>query len=102
LRVAFLGLTRTPEPRRNLEAIRKAYGDASRMLAIVDSVLADRPFLARSGFSLADICVGLAAHRWVGLGEQFADVLGQRPVLPALAKWHRQLIARPAFQSAVA
>jgi glutathione S-transferase len=102
LRVAFLGLTRTPEPQRNLESIRKAYGDASQMLVFVDHLLAGQPFLARSGFSLADICVGLSVHRWVELGERFADVLGERPVLPALAEWHRQLAARPAFQSTVA
>lgn len=102
LRVAFVGLTRTPEPQRNLESIRKAYDDASQMLVFVDERLAGQPFLARSGFSVADICVGLAVHRWLELGEQFTEVLGKPSALPALAAWHGKLWARPAFQSTLA
>jgi glutathione S-transferase len=101
LRVTFLGLTRTPEPQRNYDAIRKGYQNASCLLAMVEAVLARQPFMAQSGFSVADIVVGLVAHRWINLGKNFADVLGEPPALPAMLEWHSQLAARPAFQSAV-
>lgn len=101
LRVTFLGLTRTPEPQRNYDAIRKGYQNASRLLAMVEAVLARQPFMAHSGFSVADIVVGLVAHRWINLGKNFADVLGEPPALPAMLEWHSQLAARPAFRSAV-
>jgi glutathione S-transferase len=95
-------LTRTPEPQRDYDAIKKAYREGSRLLATVDALLAEQPFLARSGFSVADIVVALAVQRWVSMAEQFGDVLGERPELPSLLAWYRKLAARPAFQSAVA
>jgi glutathione S-transferase len=101
LRVTYLGLTRTPEPQRNYDAIRKGYQDASRLLAMADAVLAGQPFMARSGFSVADIVVALVVHRWINLGKSFADVLGETPALPAVIEWHARLAARPAFQGAV-
>jgi glutathione S-transferase len=101
LRIAFIGLTRTPEPERNYDAIRKAYNEGSRLLGMADAVLARQPYLATSGFSVADIVIALCVHRWVGLAETFADRLGERPALPSLIEWYRRLEARPAFQAAI-
>src|ERR1700722_2202010 len=64
LRVAFLGLTRTPEPQRDYDAIRKAHADAGRMLAIVDKVLSAQAYVAGAKFTVADIVICLSAHRW--------------------------------------
>jgi glutathione S-transferase len=102
LRIAFLGLTRTPEPQRDYDAIKKAYRDGCRMLTRVDTLLAGQPFLAHSRFTVADIGVGLAVHRWLSMTEQFGDVLGERPELPSLLAWYGKLAARPAFQITVA
>jgi glutathione S-transferase len=101
LRTAFIGLTRTPEPERNYDAIRKAYNEGSRLLGIADALLARQPYLAKSGFSVADIVIALCVHRWVGLAESDADRLGARPALPSLTQWYEKLAARPAFQAAI-
>lgn len=101
LRPAFIGLTRTPEARRDHDAIRKSYLEASRLLVMVDAVLADQPFMAKSGFSVADIVIALVVHRWVDLGERFVDVVGASPALPAMQEWYSRLAARPAFRAAV-
>ncbi len=101
LRTSYVGLTRTPEPQRNYDAIRKAYQDGSRLLAMVDAVLTSQPFVARSGFSVADIVIALVVRRWISLGEDFADVLGTPTSLPAVVAWYERLAARPAFPKAV-
>ncbi|MDE2608838.1 MAG: glutathione S-transferase N-terminal domain-containing protein, partial [Burkholderiales bacterium] len=50
LRIAFLGLTRTPEPERDYDAIKTAFANASRQLAMADAVLARQPFITPTGF----------------------------------------------------
>lgn len=101
LRVAFLGLTRTPEPQRDYDAINTSFGNASRQLQMAEAVLAKQPFIAATGFSVADIVIGLAVHRWIGLLENFAGVLPAPPAMPSLIAWHRELIERPAFKETV-
>jgi len=102
LRVTFLGLTRTPEPQRNYEAIKKSHQEASRLLTFVDALLSGQAYLTGPNFTVADIVVGLAVHRWKGLSDSYPQVLAQAPVLPSLLAWHSKIIERPAFKSAVA
>lgn len=101
LRVAYVGLTRTPPAQRDAVAIRRGYQDASRLLAMADAVLAGQPFIASSGFSVADIVVALVVHRWLALGERHAEALGTPPALPAVRDWHARMTARPAFRGVV-
>ncbi|MDQ7975974.1 glutathione S-transferase N-terminal domain-containing protein [Paraburkholderia sp. SARCC-3016] len=101
LRVAFVGLTRTPEPQRDYDAIRGAFGDAARLLRVLDGHLAQRAFIALERFTLADIGVALAAHRWTMLSERFADVLGAEPAMPSVARWLTQAKGREGFSIAV-
>jgi glutathione S-transferase len=59
-------------------------------MELLEGQLADgREFLVGEVISLADIVIGLSAHRW------FATPM-QRPNLPALAAYHARLAARPA------
>ncbi|TAL56248.1 glutathione S-transferase N-terminal domain-containing protein [Pandoraea sp.] len=97
LRVAFLGLTRTPLAQRNHEAIKTSFENASRQLEMADAVLARQPFITSTGFTAADIVIGLAVHRWIGLLEQFAELLPKPAEMPSLLAWHRALTGRPAF-----
>jgi len=97
LRVAFLGLTRTPEPQRDYGAIRASFADAAGLLRIVDERLQTRSHLALERFTLADIGVALAAHRWYGLDERCRAVLPAQPAMPALARWLGEQRARDAF-----
>ena len=102
LRIAFLGLTRTPEAERNIDAIRKAYADATHHLSIVNAQLMLHPYVTQTGFTVADMVIGLSVHRWFGLAEQYPDVLGKRLQLPAVQAWYEKLATRPAFQSTIA
>jgi glutathione S-transferase len=43
-------------------------------------------------FTLADIPIGISAHRWFSLGVQ-------RPVMPALETWYERISGRPGFQN---
>jgi glutathione S-transferase len=101
LRVAFLGLTRTPEPQRNYDVIRKAHAEAGRMLAIVDKILIAQAYIAGAEFTVADIGLCLSAHRWFSLADNFGQVLEPAPLLPAAIEWHRNLSSRQAFKDAV-
>lgn len=97
LRVAFLGLTRTPEPQRDYDAIRAAFAESTRLLRLVDERLQTHEYLALDRFTLADLVVGLAAHRWYALNDGFHALLGAQPEMPALARWFEALRARPGF-----
>ncbi|WP_241974607.1 glutathione S-transferase N-terminal domain-containing protein [Paraburkholderia sp. BL17N1] len=102
LRITFLGLTRVPEAQRDYDAIKRSYREATRLLGIVDAILGRHDYLAQDRFTVADIGVGLAAHRWVQLTERFPDTLGAQQPLPSLDRWLRAIKARPAFSAAVA
>ena len=101
LRVAFLGLTRTPGPQRDYDAISKAHADAGRMLAIVDKVLSAQAYVAGAEFTVADIGICLSAHRWFSLAGDFQHALEPAPLLRFVAEWHRNLSSRQAFKDAI-
>lgn len=68
-----------------------------RMLALLDRFeqrLADRPFVAGSSYSLADVVATVTVARLAMLGK---DPLARRP---ALAGWFERMRARPSFVSA--
>jgi len=97
LRITFLGLTRVPEEKRDYAAIRNAFVESARLLRIVDVRLGTHSHLALDRFTLADIGVALAAHRWYSLAERFASTLDAQPEMPAVARWLDAQRARPAF-----
>ncbi|CDY77584.1 Uncharacterized glutathione S-transferase-like protein [Caballeronia glathei] len=101
LRVAFLGLTRTPEAERNYAAIKTSHREGARLLRIADGVLGKQPYLAGAGFTAADICVALAATRWFDLAGTFSDLLGAYPEMPALSAWLTRAMDRAAYRKAV-
>ncbi|SAL31495.1 glutathione S-transferase family protein [Caballeronia telluris] len=101
LRVAFLGLTRTPEHERNYDAIRTSHAQAARMLGIVDALLARQPFLAQDRFTLADVCVALSAERWYSLARNYPERLEPAPELPSLQAWFTAATQRPSYAKVV-
>ena len=58
---------------------------------IVENALASRPYLAGSAFTMGDIPMGLALHRWFLLPIE-------RPNHPKLKAYYDRLAARPAFK----
>ncbi|MEM5317763.1 glutathione S-transferase N-terminal domain-containing protein [Paraburkholderia sp. JHI869] len=97
LRVAFLGLMRTPEPQRAYGAIRASFAESARLLRIADERLRTHDYLALDHFTLADLVVTLAAHRWYGLYDRFHTLLAVQPQMPSLARWLDAQRARPGF-----
>ena len=62
-----------------------------RMVGILDARLAEtRAFVAGSGFTLADIPIGLSVNRWF-----MAPI--ERPPFPAVEAYYDRLSERPAF-----
>jgi glutathione S-transferase len=101
LRVAFLGLTRTPEPQRDYGAIHTSFAESARLLRIADEQLQTREYLALDRFSLADLVVALATHRWYGLSDRFHALLPAQPEMPSLARWLDAQRARTGFTIAL-
>jgi len=90
----FAGFFRTPEPRRNWQAIRRAIANSGRLFGIVDSALVGRDYLAGDRISLADICVGAMLYR-------YHDLEIERPRLPNVEAWYGRLQQRPAYQAQI-
>jgi glutathione S-transferase len=87
--VAFWQLCRTPEDKRDMKAVAASLEKAEKFSAVLDAHLAKREFVAGNAFSPADICVGCAAHRWLGLPAA-------RKPRPNIERWYAALKARPA------
>lgn len=86
MRDAFWQLFRAAEPDRGVIARSLAKGEA--MAAILDAHLAGRDFAAGTAFSIADIALACAAHRWLNLPAE-------RVERPALRRWYARIAARP-------
>lgn len=97
LRVAFLGLTRTAEERRDYDAIRKSFSESARLLRILDAQLATRDYIALNRQTLADITVALPVHRWYLLRERFGARLLAEPEMSNVERWLAAQRARAAF-----
>jgi glutathione S-transferase len=90
----FWGFYRTPEPQRDLLAIRKKVAACASHFQLLDRVLADRRYLLGDELTLADIPAATALYRYFGL-----DV--ERPAVPNVEAWYGRLQARPAYRAHV-
>ena len=90
----FWGFYRTPEPQRDLAAIRTKVARCAAHFRLLDDILADRPFLTGDRLSLADIPAGTALYRYYGL-----DI--ERPSVPHVEAWYRRLAERQAYRTHV-
>lgn len=89
---AFLGLVRTPQDQRNQTAIDASLERAAKTALILEQALRGREFITGSQFTMGDVVLGCAAHRWLNLPTD------RRPATPALSSWYRRLMMRPAVQ----
>ena len=85
---AFWGLVRTPPEKRDAAAIEASRVKGEKHAGVLDRHLAGREFIAGEAFSPADIVVGCAAHRWLGLPMA-------REPRPNLERWYATLKSRP-------
>lgn len=89
MRDAFLQLVRVPEDKRDARAIEASRAAGERCAALLDRHLADSPFVAGERFSIADIAVGCAGHRWLILPMEKEE-------RPNIVRWRDALAQRPA------
>jgi glutathione S-transferase len=89
MRDVFWQLVRVPADKRDAGAIEASRAKSERLSGILDSLLSTRPYVAGEAFTLADIVVGCAAHRWLALPIE------RRP-RPHLERWYAAIKSRPA------
>jgi glutathione S-transferase len=88
-RTAFMALVRGQPATR--EAVAQSVASWNRHMGLLDAQLAHTgAYVCGSGFTLADIVLGLSAQRWKN-----API--ERVELPAVQAWLQRLSARPGF-----
>jgi glutathione S-transferase len=91
MRDVFWQLVRTPAAERDMALVEGQRRLLDPKMALLDAQLQRTPFIAGPAFTIADIALGLLAHRWYLLPIE-------RSTYPALESWRRILAERPAFQ----
>lgn len=90
-RYAFMALVRRSTAHTDADAIAASVANWNRHMGILDAQLAHTGAYATGAeFTLADIALGLATHRW-----QMAPI--PRPSLAAVDGYYQRLSQRPAF-----
>ena len=97
LRIAFLGLTRTPEAERNYDAILKGYQETNRLLGMLDQTLAKQNYCSGKQFQLGDIVLALCVSRWIMLNQSFPQHTGDRANLKNVDAWLMRLEKETCF-----
>jgi glutathione S-transferase len=88
----LFGLVRTRPEQRDHAAIEAARRKALGAWTIVEDALGDRPWLAGSSLSLAEIVLGTPVYRWHTLPIE-------RPELKRLRAWYERMRERPGFRT---
>jgi glutathione S-transferase len=93
-RDAFIQLIRTPQDKRNAQAVATSESATEPLLSLLDAHLAQRPFIAGEQLTMADIPIACEMHRWWGLPLRHAEH-------PHLRRWYEGLLQRPASRGAL-
>jgi len=88
LRDAFMQLVRTPAAQRDAGLVEQSIRQSEPMLAILEDLLAARPFIAGDELTMADIPIACTVHRWYGLPIE-------RIERPNVDKWYERVGKRP-------
>ncbi len=90
-RYAFLSIARKSPAHQDAEAVAASVATWNRHMQIVERQLESTgSFAVGAHFTLADIVLGVATHRW-------AQTTIERPSLPAVQAYYDRLGKRPAF-----
>ncbi|MDY4379583.1 glutathione S-transferase [Pectobacterium brasiliense] len=90
----FINIVRTPPEKRDTALVQKGIAECERLFDIVDTVLANQPWLSGDQFGVGDIPLGCIAYGWLNMPiEQQSH--------PHLERWYQQLTERPAYQKHV-
>jgi glutathione S-transferase len=91
----FMGTIRTAPEKHDKAAIAAGVKRLIEVMTILDGQLKGKQYLVSDRFSLADIVLGIFAHRF------FANPFYERPELANLKAWYERLRARPSFKQHV-
>jgi glutathione S-transferase len=91
IRPVFHGLVRNKPEDRDFDSINAGIEQGNRLLAMLDTHLEGRSFIAGNEFTMGDIPIGPIAHRFVSLVKD-------RPKTNNFDVWYERLTERPAFQ----
>ncbi|MBW8639875.1 glutathione S-transferase [Hoeflea sp. WL0058] len=99
LQVAFLtgvfwGYYRTPEAQRDTQSIERSVARCADHFRLLDTVMADKPWLFGEAMTLADITIGTHLYRYF-------EVDIDRPDIPNIVRWYERLKQRSAYRDAV-
>ena len=86
---------RLSKDQRDPVKVDAAIEAATKMYDILESHLADRPYLCGDKFTMADIPAGSLTYRWMTWPDSI-------PSHPNAKAWYDRLAARPAYQEHVA
>lgn len=90
LRTVFWGLIRTPPEERDEKAIEAARKQTEKTWDILEAAMAGEKYVTGDTFTIADIPLGAAVHRWHALGVE-------RENRPNVDGWYERLTERPAY-----
>ena len=90
LQPVFWNLVRIEPAKRDLKLVEESRRKVADFLKMVEANLANRPYIAGSAFTMGDIPMGVALHRWFLLPIE-------RPDYPRLAAYYDRLKQRPGF-----
>jgi len=93
-RDAFQTLVRKPAADRDPAVIARGAQATSKMMALVEDVLARQTWLTGDSFGIADIPMGVYAHTWFTLDLPRGD-------FPHVRRWYQALQARPGYRANV-
>jgi len=89
-RYAFMGLVRASAAHQDPDQIAASLAGWNRQMGLLERQLAaSGDYVAGAAFSLADVVLGVSAHRWR------KTPMDARPDYPAIAAWMARLAARP-------
>ena len=91
LQPLFWNLVRTPPEKRDAKLIESSHAKLVDFFKMVENALSGRSHLAGDSFTMGDIPMGVALHRWFLLPIE-------RPNNPKLKAYYDRLAARPAFK----
>ena len=90
-RPAFMGLVRQHAAYQDAQAIAQSAAEWNRQMGVLEAALQSTgAYVCAHGFTLADIVLGLATHRWCMTPIEHAE-------LPAVRAYYERLSLRSAF-----
>jgi len=90
----FLQVVRVAPSKRDRQAVATAVNNAAQKFAMLDSRLANVPYVGGDSFTFADILAGTALYRW-----ETMDI--DRPKLANVDAWHERLKQHDGFNTHV-